>query len=237
MSGVDDRAVSRPALVLLAVLVALTARVAATSVELRELPVGDFDRVHFTGSGTVHLTQADTARVTVRGPGGVERLRVDVRDGALLIETREDAGDLVIDLQVARLTEFVSEGDGHITGDGLRFDAVALIGSGGGSFDLQRLEARRLAVRGRGATRFDLSGQVDDQVVDLAGTGAYRAGELLSDFVRIDVAGASEVQLWADRQLDLRVAGAASVRYAGAAQVRKQVSGVAHVERLPGIVI
>ena len=225
-------------LALLAVSVATTGPARAAMPERRTVPVGEFDRVHFAGAGTVRLSQGAAPRLVARGPAALlDGLSVDTRNGTLHIRTPDHAAELVLELQVADLSAFVSEGDGTIMGDDLDFDALTLTGHGGGSFVMLRLEARELAVHGRGATRFDLTGQVHTHVVELSGTGDYQAGELISDCVTLQVDGASDVRLWAELTLDVEVAGAASVRYAGSPQVEQRVSGVARVQRLPTIAI
>jgi hypothetical protein len=203
-----------------------------------QIPVGEFDRVYFSGAGTVRLTQGSPARLTVRAAARlIEGVDIETRDGVLYIKTTGPAHELLVDLQVARLEEVVSEGDGHIIGDGLTFDVLRLEGNGAGSFQMERLEARTLEVRSRGATRFELSGQVGHQVVDLSGSGAYRAVGLISNSTTVNVTGASAVRFWADELLDVQVAGSAEIRYAGSAQVEQRVSGMASVLRIPQIVI
>ena len=230
------RGAALAAVVTLGALVAGPAGAAMT--ERRSLEVGAFDQVHFAGAGTVELSQGPAPRLTARGPAALlDGLSVDTRDGTLHIRTPDHATDLVLELQVADLSAFVSEGDGRIVGDDLDVDALELTGLGAGSFMLLRLEARELAVRGHGATRFDLSGQVHTHVVELSGTGDYQAGELISDCVTLQVDGASDVRLWAELTLDVEVAGAASVRYAGSPRVEQRVTGMARVLRLPTIAI
>jgi len=204
----------------------------------QEFPVGEFDRVHFSGAGTVHLTQGTSAHLEAQGTSNIlEKLKIETRDGVLYIEARGLARNLVVQLRVANLEEFVAEGEARIRGVGLRFDALRLEGNGGGSFHMERLEARELQVRSRGATRFDLTGQVGQQVVDLSGTGAYRAGQLISNRATISVSGASSVLLWADEVLDVQVAGSADIRYAGSPRVHQRISGVASILRIGQIVI
>jgi len=210
----------------------------ASAPQTRSFPVATFDRVQFSGAGKLHLTQGDSSQMTARGSTAtLDALQIDVRDGTLHIDTRRAGADLTVDLQVADLRAIVSRGAGHITSRGLHAENLLLHGSGSGSFDLQGLEAQHLEVRGQGATRFALTGQVGSHVINLRGSGAYQAGELISDQIHIDVAGVSDVRLWADELLDVVVAGSARIRYAGSPRVEQQVSGLARVLRVPQIVI
>ncbi|MDZ7669815.1 MAG: head GIN domain-containing protein [Gammaproteobacteria bacterium] len=227
-----------PAALLAVTLLAAPLLLAAAAVQTRDYPLAAFDRLQFSGAGKLHLTQGDSTRLTARGSTAtLDALQVDVRDGTLHIDTRHAGSDLEVDLQVADLRAIVSRGAAHITSSGLHADNLLLHGSGAGSFDLRGLEAQHLEVRGQGATRFALTGQVGSHVINLRGSGAYQAGELISDHVRIDVAGASDVRLWADELLDVVVAGSARIRYAGSPRVEQQVSGLARVLRVPQIII
>lgn len=213
----------------------------AMALQTRSFPVGAFDRLQFSGAGRLEITQGDGRRLAARGSAAtLDALRVEVRDGTLYIDTRHagpDLTDLAVDLQVTGLRAIVSRGAAHIASTGLHAQELLLHGSGAGSFAMQRLEVRQLEVRGQGATRFELSGQVGSHVINLRGSGDYQAGELISDHVRVDVAGASDVRLWADKLLNVVVAGSARIRYTGSPRVEQQVFGVARVLRVPQVVI
>jgi hypothetical protein len=240
MSAVDDRNQVRGWLLVLASLTLFGGSAAgqAAALETREFAVAAFHRVHFLGEGSVRLTQGDSPRLVVRGnPAALAALRVEGRDGDLRIDAR-DAGDgLELSLQVAGLEAFTSSGAGRIVGDDLHFDTLLLRGNGAGSFGMQRLQAGQLEVQSNGATRFDLAGQVGKQVISLRGSGAYEAGDLVSDRVSVKVTGASEVHLWAEELLDVVVAGSARINYAGSPRVEQRVFGQARIVRIPRILI
>lgn len=226
------------AVVALLALLAAGPAPAARAPDTLKLAVNPFDHVHYSGAGRVVLSQGRTAQLALRGePAVIEAVKVQVRGGGLYIETPASADGLEVDLQVARLTAFVSQGNARVTGDDLDLDALRLDGVGTGSFQMRRLKAAALEVRGRGATGFDLTGQVGAQVIDLSGTGSYRAGELVSDVATVSVEGASAVRIWAERLLDLRVAGAADIRYTGSPRVEQQITGIASILRIPRIAI
>ena len=222
--------------VALSLLLSLFLAGSAGALESREVPVGVFQRVVFSGAATVHLTQGATAKLAVSGDADAfASLLVENHGGVLHIDAPD--ADLLLELQVAGLKAFVASGAARISGDDLAFDDLLLVGSGAGSFAMRRLEARRLEVRGRGATRFDLTGQVADQRVDLSGSGAYEARELISERVHASASGSARVWLWVEERLDVDVGGAARVRYAGSPEVRQQVSGIGRVVRLKEILI
>lgn len=204
----------------------------------RQLEVGEFDSVRFSGPGLVRLSQGPVARLSVRGSADeLAAVEATTRDGTLYIRVADSAPGVTLLLQVADLTELVGDGAGRIVGQGLAFDSLRLVGHGSGSFRLSGVEAEELIVEGRGATRFELTGQVRRQSVQLSGTGAYQAAGLISNSARVSVAGASDVRLWADERLDVEVAGTADIRYAGSPRVEQRITGIASVLRIAQIVI
>src|SRR5690606_4000730 len=145
----------------------------------RELEVGEFHSVRFSGPGVIRLTQGPVARLSARGTEqALANVQVTTHDGTLHIRIAESAPSPTLLLQVANLTELIGDGAGRIAGQGLELESLRLVGNGSGSFRLQGLEAGELVVEGRGATRFELTGQVGRQSVLLSGTGAYDAAGL-----------------------------------------------------------
>lgn len=229
---------------LLGASLAVTALAAAAQApEHRELEVGEFHSVRFTGPGLIRLTQGPVARLSARGTGqALANIEVTTHDGMLHIRIgdsalRQAGPSPTLLLQVANLTELIGDGAGRVVGQGLEVESLRLVGNGSGSFELRGLEANELIVEGRGTTRFELTGQVGRQSVHLSGTGAYDAAGLISNSTSVNVAGASNVRLWADERLDVEVAGAADIRYAGSPRVEQRITGVASVLRIAQIVI
>ncbi|MFB3121207.1 MAG: GIN domain-containing protein, partial [Candidatus Binatia bacterium] len=72
-----------------------------------------------------------------------------------------------------------------------------------GSFRIQHLEADELQVSGYGATEFLLSGRVNRHVIDLAGSGDYHAGNLVSKSIEASVSGVAKVSLSVVELLDI----------------------------------
>ncbi|MDH3644415.1 MAG: DUF2807 domain-containing protein [Gammaproteobacteria bacterium] len=205
----------------------------------RDYGVAPFERVYFSGTGTVNLIQGDSPAVNIEASQDVfDYLTVEAHDGALFIDTdgvaAEAAGRkaLTINLTITNLRELVSIGSGVVRGSGLNVDDLTLEGDGAGFIDIANLRADELSVTALGATRFSLSGRVDRQVIDLRGSADYRAEALSSQSVEAQVSGAGNILLWVEEFLDVHVAGAARVRYSGSPYVSQRVSGPGSVGRI-----
>ena len=231
---------------LLTLVVAPIAAVSSDIAETRSYPVSEFNRIYFSGPGTVHLSQtvpetkpqnvnlAPAGTATVRAQGSrdtLNQLIVEVSDGVLFIESfGYDSHDLIVHLAIHELRELVSEG-GIVVADSLKVDDLMLEGKGASSFRLQRLEADELQILGSGSTEFSLSGHVNRQVIVLAGSGDYRARDLLSRSVEASVFGTGSITLAVAEMLDVRVSGAARVSYVGSPYVSQEISGAGAVNQ------
>lgn len=227
---------------LLTLVVAPIGAVGSAVAETRSYPVPEFNRIYFSGPGTVHLSQTkpqnghlvQAGTATVRAQGSrdtLNQLIVEVSDGVLFIESfGYDSHDLIVHLSIHELRELVSEG-GIVVADSLKVDDLTLEGKGASSFRLQRLEADELQILGSGSTEFSLSGHVNRQVIVLAGSGDYRARDLLSQSVEASVFGTGIITLAVAEMLDVRVSGAARVSYVGSPYVSQEISGAGAVNQ------
>ena len=204
--------------------------------EIRTYAVADFDRIYLSGAGTVRLSQDGESTVKAKGSTHtLDQLIVDASDGTLFIESHDgDPDDLILYLSVGELRELVSNGGSIVLADSLKVGDLTLEGKGAGSFRIQHLEADKLQVSGYGATEFLLSGRVNRHVIDLAGSGDYHAGNLVSKSIEASVSGVANVSLSVVELLDIHISGAAHVRYVGSPFVSQKVSGAGSIKQDPG---
>lgn len=195
--------------------------------ELRSFPAGKVERIYYSGPGTLSITQGDAPRLLVSASASVlDDVVIEFLDDALFIEVPANAaGDVVIRATLGQLSEIVSDGANSVSGTGLLSDILSLEAKGAGRFNFSALQANELLVTGADGAAFTLSGSVNRQVLDLADHGLYQAGNLHSRSVEAKVVGAGYILLAVDELLDVRLAGAASVRYLGTPFVSQSVSG------------
>ena len=153
---------------------------AEDSGEDRAFVVTTFERVFVSGGATIELLQGDEFVMTALGSLDVlNDLTVESGDGSLFIDTGDHgAADLVIRLTFVNLREVVCDGQVVITSNSLRVGHLVIEGNGTSSIELRDLVADELQITGLGATKFTLSGQVERQVINIDGSGAYRAEDL-----------------------------------------------------------
>lgn len=203
--------------------------------ESRTFELESFDRIHFTGIGTLHLIQGDIpSAVAVGEAPALDELLVDSSDGVLYIDSEAQniaTDDLVIDITVSRLRELTSNGLGIVNSKDLIADDLLLEGRGAGRFTFANLRADELTVTGRGSTDFEFSGEVERQIVAIDGVGSYRAPGLASRSGEVRVFGTGDILLWVEELLDVKIAGAARVRYRGTPLVLQDILGLGTVSK------
>lgn len=203
--------------------------------ESRLFELDDFERIYFSGIGTLHLIQGDApSAVAVAEPFILDQLVIDSSDGVLYIDSEASniaASGLVIDITVSLLRELVSDGLGIVNSIDLAVDDLLLEGRGAGKFTFSNLRADELVVTGQGSTDFELSGKVERQIVAIDGVGSYRASRLASRSSEVSVVGSGDIIVWVEDLLDVKVAGAARIRYLGTPVVLQDILGLGTVSR------
>lgn len=242
----------RAALVLLvgvASLLTMTVAWAApdqNSNQQHEFTVAAYDRVYISGDAQIELSQVtgeesahvitliipDTIRLSATELDG---LQIESSDNVLYLDTRgiPQAEKLTLKVDVENLKELVSHGAGHVVAQDLTLASLVLEGSGDGVFELAGVQFGELIAVGSGRTRFQLSGSVEHQFVELAGLGHYDARQLHSRYSQVSLHGSGHVDVWADELLDIDIDGIGDVQYNGSPWVLQQIAGLGEVRKLP----
>jgi hypothetical protein len=210
------RALRGAALLLLSVLAACQ-RYEEGSQVTQNRGVDAFHSVELRGAATLDvLVGAQQSLVVEGGSRGLERLRTEVRNGRLVIESRgnwlwnQGTTRLRVRITVPQLRALELNGAGNITINGLDGGALALVLSGAGALEGGgRVET--LTARVNGAGSIDLSRlEATDAEVAVNGTGS----------IDVNVTG----------RLDATVNGVGNIEYLGKpAQLNSSINGVGSI--------
>ncbi len=201
-------------------------------------PADPFERICVSGGATIRISQGtpgEEARINVSADDDViERVAVEVSDGALFVAIDDDisAEDVAIDLTMPTLSEFVSSGAVKLTSVGLSTNELVVEDRGAGVYRFADLAADELLIEARGASWFHIDGEVERQIVDIAGTGAYEAAALQSATSEISLKGAGHANVRVSELLTVHIAGAGMVQYAGDPEVQQRILGAGRVRKL-----
>ena len=179
--------------------------------------VTGFEEVELRGVGNLSIEQTGSESLSVEAQEDVlPKLGTEVVDNRLIIGPKPGTTIQTNELVNYELTVK---------------DLNALEVSGSANVEAEGVSTDRLAVTISGTGNVKTGGEADKQEVSISGAGDYRAGELESKAVEIDVGGAGSAIVNASEKLDARISGVGSVEYVGDPKVEQDVSGVGRVSQ------
>jgi hypothetical protein len=197
-----------------------------------------FHEVRLMGSIDLDLTQSDNVSLVIEAPrDDLPRVRVEVHDGVLTFK-QDRQGSLNIFgwfskhpsprafLSTKAIDRLVVDGSGDIHVGAWTSPAdleVRVAGASNVKFD--HLEAARFACSISGSADIRLAGSATTQDIRISGSGDYRAPDLRSQTTSVAISGSGNVEIWAQRALDVRIAGSGTVGYYGAPTLTRSVAG------------
>jgi hypothetical protein len=186
-----------------------------TNVTKESRDVTGLEEVELRGVGRLSIEQAGSESLSVEAQEDVlPKFKTEVVDNRLVIGPKPDTTihttePVNYELTVKTLNALEVSGSANVEAEGVSTDMLAVTISGTG--------------------KVKIGGEADKQEVSISGAGDYRAGELESKVVEIDVGGAGSAIVNASEKLDARISGVGSVEYIGDPTVEQDVSGVGRV--------
>ncbi len=176
------------------------------------LTVKALDTIVLSGSGDITAPdlEAESIAVTISGSGDVAMGDLEATQMMLRIS---GSGDL-------------RAADCAVTGVDIRI-------GGSGGVDFAALKADTLDLNIPGSGRLDIAaGEVTRQNITINGSGDYRARNVDSAAVTVDIFGSGSVTLQANESLSIHIAGSGDVAYAGRPAIDQRITGSGNVTRL-----
>lgn len=157
---------------------------------------------------------------------------------------------IFVTVQTEMLRAVVIEGAGRLRINEVQTDSMRLAVVGSGDVLIQELQAQEvlLEVRGSGKLRLgtltsrelktliggsgdiELAGRVEQQVVQIGGSGNYQAPALESGHARVDIHASGRAVLNVKHVLRVGITGAGDVRYLGQPEVQQEIRGAGVVK-------
>jgi hypothetical protein len=178
-------------------------------------PVSGFSRVELAGTGNIIITQGDTESLIVEAEDNLlPYLTTEVRGERLILDqpdnvTLENTEPIIFHVTLIDLAEVGVSGTGSIASDNLDVESLSAYLSGTGTITL--------------------AGNVDQQTINLSGSGNYQGSDLLSREALITIAGTGNALVNSTDILNATISGTGFVQYLGSPQVTENISGVGGV--------
>lgn len=206
-----------------------------TIVETRE--VFGFDRIFFSGSGNLYITQGGEESLKIEAEDNiVSLLTTEVTDGNLYISFKEmpnirSTKPVNLYAKVKKLQEIHLSGSGTISSQHLDVQTLKVNVSGSGNTDLTLFGNKLIAILS-GSGKFIMKGAVNIQDIWISGSGIYEANLLQSKISNINVSGAGRVLVNVQDDMNVRISGAGSVYYIGNPKITQSIAGSGKIQQL-----
>lgn len=200
--------------------------------------VGNFNSIEAEGAVEVHVKQHAASSVTLETDENlVEYLDVFTDGNTLVIRTKkgynlDPSKEVVLyaaapafqKLDVSGASKLISEGT--ISGDDLE------LGASGASEIAMNVDVLRLQADLSGASTLRLKGKAARFFSGASGASKIKCIDLSTDETTLDVSGATNAEVSADKQLNIDASGASNIDYRGNASINQKSSGASSVRKI-----
>lgn len=196
----------------------------------------EFNGIHASGMYEIHLVQDEDYRLKVVADENLLSLiRTEVNGGILEIRSEEnirEAEALDIYISAPNIDEIDLSGAVELRGKGVfKGKELKIESSGAAQIDLS-LGVDRLSLDLSGASEVKLSGAADRVRIESSGASEIKMFSLKAQYVSVDVSGASDLELYAEEELQIEASGASEIEYVGNARITRQnLSGASNVKK------
>jgi hypothetical protein len=200
---------------------------------------GGFDGVEASGQVIVHVRQDSSASVKIETDENLQDLiEVYTSGNKLVIRTRQGynldpSKDIIAYVSAPVFKDIDLSGQCDIVGDSplTGTEPLSMHVSGQGDITLEvNLPKVSTDISGQGNVK--LRGQAGDFSASVSGQGDVKCFDLVTENTSVDISGGSDVEITANKQLNIEASGSSSVRYKGNASVSQNISGSGSVKKV-----
>jgi hypothetical protein len=180
-----------------------------------ERNIGDFTSIQVDMGADVVLTQGDSETLTIEAEDNLmPYIETNIRNGRLIVSIPHNVSLTLI--QSIRL---------HITFDTLQ--EIEIFGSSQITGENLNLDTLTIAFSGSGSTW--LTGEVDEQTINIRGQATMNNFDLAGRNVTVDISGNGIINVNATDTLNVTIAGQGDIHYIGSPTITENISGQANI--------
>lgn len=196
-----------------------------------------FKSISTSGNYNVYIQQGSKRDIQIEADDNLLPYIITTVDGnELRINTKKGydikpTKTINIYVTVEELEELNSSGSGGFySKNSLKGDKVVFSFSGSTVADMD-INSNALNVRISGSSKINLKGNIAQTNYGISGSGNIDAFDLHSDNVKVQVSGSGNLDVYADKKLDISVSGMSKVRYKGNPSLSQSSSGSSKVSK------
>jgi hypothetical protein len=197
--------------------------------------VSTFDKIDVSGSFTMILKQGDKESVDIVADENLhDIINTEVVGKTLIIDADHNirrARSKVVYITFVDLDEIEIAGAITLKNDSpLHVGQLFLTGRGASTIDIEMV-TNILDAKFSGANTVSLAGEAGQFNIRLSGASTLNAFEFSADEMEINVSGASDARITANKKLKVSISGAGSIVYQGDPEIEKTISGAGSVKK------
>lgn len=190
--------------------------------------------IEVNGSGHIATKniESDALTLSVNGSGSVVTGRLTSSDVELRLN---GSGAVKVDSIATKALKVHRSGAGELVANNLQFESAAFDSDGSGDISIGALSGGELVVKQKGSGDIFIASRskTESLMIDLNGSGEYRAPETVSGVVEAVVLGSGLAEFAVTSRLDATVKGSGRVLYHGdPAQIKLSEKGSGEIKRV-----
>lgn len=204
----------------------------------KDINAGSFENVEASGAVTVYLRQNATPSVKLETDENLlEFVEVRVDGNTLHIHTKkgynlDPSKEVIVYAWAPVFKEAGVSGASKLLGQGtLTGDKLSVTASGASEINLD-VDIATLESDLSGASNLRLKGKSENFSVEASGASTISCMDLSADKAVLDLSGASNAKVTANKELKIDASGASDVEYRGNADVNQKSSGASSVRKV-----
>jgi hypothetical protein len=196
-----------------------------------------FNAIKVSGGIDVYIAQGNEEGLAVSAARTdyISHIETKVEKGVLIISTSGNwfrNPKFRVYVSVKNLEKIHASGasDVHIQGK-LKFNTLKLVLDGASDFKGE-VEVENLDIHQSGASDITISGKAVNTKIEASGASDIKGFDLVTDYLDVDVSGASDTKITVNKEMNVKASGASDVRYKGSAVIKQyDVSGASSLKK------
>ena len=200
--------------------------------------VGAFNSIEAGGAVEVRVKQENTNTVRIETDENLlEFLDVSTDGNTLVIQSKQGYNldptkDIIVYATAPQFTNLDISGASKLLSAGTLSGDELEIGASGASEIKLEVKMSKLKADLSGSSTLELRGEASSFDTQGSGASTIKAMELTTDETTLDLSGASNAEVTANKQLNIDASGASDVRYRGNANINQKSSGASSVKKI-----
>lgn len=200
--------------------------------------VGSFNSIEAGGAVELRIKQEATNSVRIETDENLlEYLDVSIDGNTLVISTKKGynlrpsrevivyaSAPRFVNLDISGASKLLSENT--LTGDELE------IGASGASEINLNVKVEKLQADLSGSSTMELKGEATRFTTEGSGASTIKCMDFITEETTLNLSGASNAEVTANKQLNIDASGASDVRYRGNANINQKSSGASSVKKI-----